>query len=141
MKRNILDDNDHLGYFKDIDKNKMLRRGLKREMRRYIRLLQVPLYDGIAYKSTKRIQFHDTLNGIIYSVYKLMHKKAVKMRDERIETKIKVGEKLVGWESVEKGSEQFWEMVPREQEKFLELTEKKFQKVINRLENKGNIPG
>jgi len=86
-KRNILSDHDRDGYFKDIKKNKRRQRGLKREMRRYIRLLQIPLYDGM-----RKVQFHDTLNGIIGTVYKLLHEKFVYDRRMRIETKIKIGE-------------------------------------------------
>lgn len=69
------------------------------------------------------VQFHDTLNGIISLVYQMLHEKFVYDRNQRIETKLSVGEKLVGWEGIRVGSEQFWEMDPLQQEELLQLTD------------------
>ena len=69
------------------------------------------------------VQFHDTLNGIISLVYQMLHEKFVYDRNQRIETKLSVGEKLVGWEGICVGSEQFWEMDPLQQEELLQLTD------------------
>ena len=69
------------------------------------------------------VQFHDTLNGIISLVYQMLHEKFVYDRNQRIETKLSVGEKLVGWEGIGVGSEQFWEMDPLQQEELLQLTD------------------
>ena len=43
--RELLNDDDRKGYFKDIEKNKRRQRGMRREMRIFIRKLQIPLYD------------------------------------------------------------------------------------------------
>ena len=88
-KRGVADEKDREGFLKDIDKNTVRQRGLSRYMRTYIRKLMIPLYDGL-----KKIQFHDTLNGIIMSVYSRLHENYVKERIQRIETKIRVGDKL-----------------------------------------------
>ncbi len=58
----------------------------------------------------------------------------------RIETKIEVGEKLVGWEAMNVGDEAFWELHHTQKEQFLQMVEPEFQKVVNRLENKGHDP-
>ena len=90
-------------------------------MRRFIKQLEVPLYDNM-----KNIQFHDTLNGIIGAVYTRMHKALVEERAQRIATKLEIGEKLVGLEAIRLGSEAFWELTTLEQEEFLQATEAEF---------------
>lgn len=71
-----MDEDDKQGYFKDIHKNKRRQRGLKREMNKFIKDLEIPLYDNM-----KNIQYHDTLNGIIGSVYRRLHKAVVEERE------------------------------------------------------------
>lgn len=131
-QRGLLDQEDKDGYFKEIERNVRRQRGLRREMLNFIKNLQIPLHAGL-----KKIQFHDTLNGIVHQVYNHMHEKMVVDRAEAIETKKAIGEKLKGLEGVLPGSVEFWSMSPSEQEELLELCEKDFQKVINRLEGKG----
>ena len=104
-KKGICDDEDREGYFKDIAKNKRRQRGMRREMRRFIRLLYIPLYDNM-----QKVQFHDTLNGIIDSVYKRLHEKFVFDRNQRIETKLEVGEPLNAMESMKVGDMAFWDL-------------------------------
>lgn len=132
-KRDMLDEDEKNGYFKEIEKNKRRQRGLNREMSFYIKDLQIPLHDGL-----KKIQFHDTLVAIVRSVYVHLHKKMVTKRLEAIETKKEIGEQLKGNEGIAIGSIEFWSMTPSEQEVLLEQNETDFQKVINRLEGKGN---
>ena len=55
-------------------------------MRAYLRRLKIPLYNDM-----KKIQFHDTLNGIIGTVFQRLHEEYVRDRLQRIETKIRVG--------------------------------------------------
>ena len=71
-----MDEDDKQGYFKDIHKNKRRQRGLKREMNKFVKDLEIPLYDNM-----KNIQFHDTLNGIIGAVYRRLHKAVVEERE------------------------------------------------------------
>ena len=42
-----MDEDDKEGYFKDIHKNKRRQRGLKREMNKFIKDLEIPLYDNM----------------------------------------------------------------------------------------------
>lgn len=48
------------------------------------------------------------MHGIIGIVYQRLHKEYVIDRQERIETKIRVGDKLVGWERINRGDKKFW---------------------------------
>ena len=52
---------------------------MRREMRRFVRDLAVPLYFRFKY-----VQFHDTLNGLIRAVYIRLHEKMVAERKENI---------------------------------------------------------
>lgn len=105
----MLDQEDKDGYFKEIERNVRRQRGLRREMLNFIKNLQIPLYAGL-----KKIQFHDTLNGIVHQVYNHMHEKMVTDRAEAIETKKAIGEKLKGLEGLTPGSVEFWSMSPSE---------------------------
>ena len=58
----------------------------------------------------RKVQFHDTLNGIIEIVYERLHSEYVTDRQQRIKTKISVGEKLVGWERIRIGDDKFWSL-------------------------------
>ena len=106
-KRNLLDDADREGYFKEIEKNKLQQRVLARYMRSVIKRLAIPLYDGF-----KNIQFHDTLNGIIRFVYEYLHEKYVNDRIKTIETKIRVGTELHAFERINVGDTRFWLLKP-----------------------------
>ena len=132
-QRNMLNEAD-MDYFKNIERNKRRQEGLRIQMRLFISKLQIPLYNQM-----KQVQFHDTLNGLIGCVYKRLHEKYVSDRQQRIQTKLSIGEKLTRWEAIKINSAQFWELRPLDQEILLERTDGEFQKVVNRLENKGNI--
>lgn len=90
-------------------------------MRRFIAALQIPLYSGL-----QKVQYHDTLNGIIRAVYLLMHSKKVEQRVQAIETKKRVGEQLNKLETVSLGSQDFWLLSLKEREEFLEETDPDF---------------
>ena len=109
-KRNIKDpkDENDLVTWLENAKEKQVRarkRFMRQKMRKIFRKLQIPLYD---YDGAKKIQFHDTLNGIIGIVYQRLHHAYVKQRRQTIETKIKVGDKLKQMENITIGDEQFW---------------------------------
>ena len=61
---------------------------MRREMRRFVKDLAIPLYFKFKY-----VQFHDTLNGLIRAVYIRLHEKLVAERHAKIKTKIEIGEK------------------------------------------------
>ena len=63
-KRNLVNEEDRQGYFKNFHKNKRRKRYLRKEMRQFIIKLEIPLYFNL-----KMIQYHDTLNGIIRSTF------------------------------------------------------------------------
>ena len=98
-QRNLISEEEKEDFFKDFNKNKLRQRQLKREMRKFIMSLQIPLYYGLS-----KVNFHDTLNAIIRRVYFMLHEQEVADRDEVIKNKIQFGEKLKGLEKVKVGS-------------------------------------
>ena len=78
-KRNIISEKERQTFFKDIEKKKLRKRQLRREMRRFIQELQIPLYFSFHY-----VQFHDTLNALIRRVYIRLHEKDVSDRRDAI---------------------------------------------------------
>lgn len=132
----MITEEERQDFFKNWEQNSLKQRLLARYMRKFISSLQIPLYFGLT-----KIQFHDTLNGIIRTVYQLLHEKKVLDRENAIATKKRVGEELKKLEKIEPGSHAFWLLSLREREEFLEETDPDFQKVVNRLENKGNEEG
>ena len=117
-KRNMISEEERLDFFKNWEQNSGRQRYLERFMRKFISTLQIPLYFKL-----KKIQFHDTLNGIIRVVYSNMHEKKVMQREKTIATKKTVGEELRKLEKVEQGSPDFWLLSLREREEFLEETD------------------
>ena len=63
-KRDMITEEERQDFFKNWEQNSLKQRLLARYMRKFISSLQIPLYFGL-----KKIQFHDTLNGIIRAVY------------------------------------------------------------------------
>ena len=86
-KKDRISDDERNGFFKDIDKDTIKKRQMRREMRRFVRDLAVPLYFRFKY-----VQFHDTLNGIARVVYVRLHEKMVMERKEHIREKTRIGE-------------------------------------------------
>ena len=59
-KRDLISVEEQQDFFLNWEQNSGRQRYLEREMRKFISSIQVPLYHNL-----KKIQFHDTLNGII----------------------------------------------------------------------------
>ena len=56
----------------------------------------------------------------------ILHEKVSNEHLERITMKKKVGEKLLGLEAIEKGSNEFWQLSLADKERFLELSDPDF---------------
>ena len=86
---------------------------MRREMRRFVRDLAVPLYFRFKY-----VQFHDTLNGLIRAVYIRLHEKMVAERKENIQRKTNLGEfdTLRKLDKVSKDDPEFWNLSSQERE-------------------------
>ena len=95
-------------FFKDFSVNKLRKRQLKREMKKFLMSLQIPLYYSFG-----KVNFHDTLNAIIRRVYFLLHELEVENRNLIIQKKIEFGERLKDEELMKVGSKEFWHLTPK----------------------------